>query len=78
MVGRACDTDHWLVIHKPTGLICYEANEDGSRFVNSPVLLVEPESLAKAPVMPEAVSTQQMVGPASYRYSAGRRSRTAA
>lgn len=52
MVGRACDTDHWLVIHKPTGLICYEANEDGSRFVNSISLLVEPEDLEPPPAVP--------------------------
>lgn len=42
LVGKACDVDSWLVVHVPTGLICYEANEDGARRVNSNVLIVEP------------------------------------
>lgn len=45
LVGVVCDTDYWLVVHVESGLICFEANEDGHRFVNFPSLMVGPEDL---------------------------------
>lgn len=49
LVGKACDVDSWLVVHVPSGLILYEANEDGARRVNSNVLIVEPSDFEERP-----------------------------